>query len=209
MEIHRLKPMKEGYDQELFYKIYKETENLRNKLTYEIDSRRYGVTPDIIKSWFDDKFIFVFNKYHKTMDDNRLKGFIINSLKTFKYRILRKAYSENNININQVYLEGEHSLINVIPDKSELSDNDLFLELALKFLKKNLSDEAFELMRVELNPPPYILTRMVNPKTKIPAKLLAEYLGMKDMPGDIKYVNNLRKEINSQIENAKEYFSIP
>ena len=85
MEIHRLVPMKTGYDELLFNKLYKETEALRNLLTYQIDHRRYGVTQDIIKSWFDDKFIFVFNKYYGDIEEGQLKGRIINALRTFKY----------------------------------------------------------------------------------------------------------------------------
>ena len=154
MEIHRLKPMKENYDESLFNKLYKETEQLRNYLTFQIDSRRYGVTPDIIKSWFDDKFIWVFNKYYGDITNDQLKGRIINSLKTFKFRMLRKAYSKYNIYNNEVRLEGEHNLINIIPMDNEISDHELFLEMALKYLKKNLCDDAFLVLELDLNPPP-------------------------------------------------------
>ncbi len=88
MEIHRLTPMKDGYSEVLFNKIYSETHNLRKSLANQIDPRRYGVSPDIILSWFDDKFIFVFNKHFSDKNPDILKGFIINSLKTFKYTFL-------------------------------------------------------------------------------------------------------------------------
>ena len=94
MEIHRLKPMKEGYSVQLFNDLYKQTSKLRKKLASQIDYRRYGVTPDIIESWFDDKFIYVFNKHFDNKDTDVLKGFIINSLQVFKYRVLRGAYSK-------------------------------------------------------------------------------------------------------------------
>jgi len=207
MEIHRLVPMKEGYDQNLFNKLYKETEGLRNLLTYQIDARRYGVTPDIIHSWFDDKFIWVFNKYYGELSEGQLKGRLINSLKTFKFRILRKAYSKYNIHINEVRLEGEMNLINIIQIEEEISNHDLFLEMALKYLKKNLCDDAYLILELELNPPPYILKRISSSKTKIPSKLLAEYLDLEPIKNSSLYINELRSEIGSCIECAKNYFS--
>jgi len=204
MEIHRLTPMKEGYDTRLFNQIYKDTEALRSLLTYQIDSRRYGVTPDIIKSWFDDKFIFVFNKYYGSMDNGQLKGMIINSLRTFKFRVLRKAYSKNNIYENEISLDDESKLINIIPIESEMSEHSLFLELALTYLKKNLCDDAFLVLEIDLNPPPYIMSRLSTPKTKIPAKLIAEYLELEPNRDSILYINDLRSEINYWVEQAKE-----
>lgn len=206
MEIHRLKPMQQDYDKELFCKLYHATEGLRTNLTYQIDARRFGVTSDIVKSWFDDKFIFVFNKYYGTMESERLKGYIINALKTFKFRILRKAYSKNNIYLNEVYLEGEQELINIIPQKDELSEYELFLELALVYLKKNLTDDAFLLLEIDLNPPPYILNKMVNPNTKIPSKLIAEYLELESTKESTGYINDLRNEVNYWTVQAREHF---
>ena len=206
MEIHRLKPMKENYDESLFNKLYKETEQLRNYLTFQIDSRRYGVTPDIIKSWFDDKFIWVFNKYYGDITNDQLKGRIINSLKTFKFRMLRKAYSKYNIYNNEVRLEGEHNLINIIPMDNEISDHELFLEMALKYLKKNLCDDAFLVLELDLNPPPYIMDRC-SVNTKIPAKLIAEYLDLEPDQDAVSYIRDLRSEVDYWVHQAKEYFN--
>lgn len=206
MEIHRLLPMKEGYDQQLFNKFYKETEALRNLLTYQIDHRRYGVTQDIIKSWFDDKFIFVFNKYYGDIEEGQLKGRIINALRTFKFRMLRKAYSKYNIYNNEVRLEGEHNLINIIPIDNEISNHELFLELALKYLKKNLCDDAFLVLEIELNPPPYILDKLKSSQTKIPAKLIAEYLDLESTRDSSLYINDLRSEVSYWVEEAKYHF---
>ena len=207
MEIHRLKEMKIGYDNQLFNRLYQETESLRNVLTYQIDHHRYGVTQDIIKSWFDDKFIFVFNKYYGEIDEGRLKGNIINALKTFKFRILRKAYSKYNIYDNQVSLEGELSLINIIPIENELSEHDLFLELALTYLKKNLCDDAFLILNLDLNPPPYIINKLSSPKTKIPAKLIVEYLDLEQCRESNTYIGDLRSEVKFWVNQAREHFN--
>jgi hypothetical protein len=210
MEIHRLKPMKEGYDQKLFNKLYKETESLRKTLTYQINPRRFGVTSDIVLSWFDDKFIWVFNKYADLITPDQLKGRMINSLSTFKFRILRKAYSKQNVYANEINIlrldDYDSSIANIIPDKLEIDNRDLFLELALKYLKNNLCDDALLVLEIELNPPPYIMVKMDNPKTKIPAKLIAEYLDLESNKDSINFINDLRKEIKLKVDKARDHF---
>lgn len=210
MENHRLKPMKEGYSPQLFEKLYKETYNLRRSLASQIDSRRYGVTPDIILSWFDDKFIYVFNKHFDNKDPDVLKGFLINSLKTFKYRILRKAYNgEGLFHSSVVELEGESELINIIPDKSLESVDDTFYNLINNFMVDKLSDNAYLVFQLQIDPPPYILNKVKNCNSRIPNNLIADYLGI-DL-GDYyvteKYIKNLKKEISKAIKSAKEYFN--
>ena len=83
MELHRLTAMDSSYDKQLFNKIYKDTELLRKSLANQIDTRRFGVTSDIILSWFDDKFIFVFNKHFQNKTPEVLKGFII--MRIYRY----------------------------------------------------------------------------------------------------------------------------
>lgn len=210
MEVHRLQPMKEGYSVELFNRLYKETTPLRKKLTSQIDPRYYGVSRDIIESWFDDKFIFVFNKYFEEKEPEVLKGYIINALQTFKYRVLRKAYSrEGNFYGSNIRLEGESELINIIPDTSTHTTEDVFYGLAMGFMEEKLSENAFILFQAQLTPPPYILSRIKSSNSRIPYHLLAEFLGI-DLGDEIsteKYIKNLRREINKTIAEAKEYFS--
>jgi len=162
MEIHRLKPMIENYDREVFNIIYQDVEPLKHSLANQIDSRLFGVSKDIILSWFDDKLLFVFNKHYNDKDPDVLKGYIINSMKTFKYRILRKAYTEEAHFLgSHVELEGEDfSYINIIPDKEEESDHDLFMGIVSNFMQDKLSDEAHFLYSIQINPPAYILSRM-------------------------------------------------
>lgn len=206
MEIHRLKPMQEGYDHHLFNKIYKETESLRRLLSYQINHKKFGVTPDIVLSWFDDKFMFVFNKYYGKVTNDELKGFIINALKTFKFRVLRNAYAKHNIYDNMIRLEGEKSLINIIPANSEITNHELFLELALEYLKKNLCDDAFLVLEIELNPPPFILHQLAASNKKIPAKLIAEYLDLEPNQDSTCYINDLRAEVKYWVNEASTHF---
>lgn len=204
MENHRLTTMKEGYSVDLFNKLYKETESLRKSLTWGIDHRRYGVTKDIMDSWFDDKFIFVFNKHCMEMEPNILKGFIISSLQQFKNRVLRQAYSKKaELYTNQIELEGEYNMINYIPDKSDITNNDLFFGLVLEFFKKELEEDAYTILQLQLNPPPYIINRLKKSNSTIPVPLILEFLGLDNIPKNIKKVRNLRKQIQLTIEKAK------
>jgi len=206
MEIHRLKPMKEGYSEVLFNKIYSETHNLRKSLARSIDHKKYGVSPDIVLSWFDDKFIFVFNKHFSDKNPDVLKGFIINSLKTFKYRVLRKAYTrESEFIASTVKLEGETNLINIIPDEPIPTEN-IFLDYATKFMKDNLTDDAHLIFELQLNPPPFILNRLVKSTAKINNELLLEFLGITDTTKTNRYITTLKKQITEQTKIAREYF---
>ena len=120
--------------------------------------------------------------------------------------MLRKAYSKYNIYNNEIRLERKLNLINIIPIEEEISNHDLFLELALNFLKEKLCDDAFLLLEIELNPPPYIMSKVKNLQTKIPTKLIAEYLELEPIKNSIQFINDLRREIQFQIERAREYF---
>lgn len=196
--------MVEGYSEELFNKLYQETSQLRKTLAWGIDNRRYGVSKDIIESWFDDKFIFVFNKHCKDHNPDVLKGFIISSLQTFKSRILRGAYSKKNeIYSSTIELEGEFNLINYLPDNSDISNKDLFFGLVLEFFNKELSSDAFSLLQLQLNPPPYILNRIKKSNSQIPLNLILEFFGLENIHKNVKYIRQLRKDITLATEKAK------
>ena len=212
MELHRLTPMKSDYDSELFDKLYRETKSLRKNLVKQIDANRFGVTPDIIESWFDDKFIFTFNKYCDKKDPKLLKGYIINSLKTYKFRVLRKAYTQQ-----AEYFSGlieldseEKDLINIIPAEDDnLSNYDLFIDTVINFFKERLSQDAYEILQLQLNPPPYILSRLNKSSSRISTKLIIEYFQLDDTKPVNQRINGLRKEIDQTIEKARECFNSP
>ena len=210
MEIHRLTPMKSDYPVDLFNELHKETKQLRKTLSYQIDARRYGVTRDIIESWFDDKFLFVFNKHFQNMEREILKATLINSLRNFKMRILRKAYSEEGEFYNtSVTLDGEFDLINTIRDDREF-DDDNRSKLLDDYMRKHLSDNAYIIFRIQIDVPPYITSRLANNNSRITNDLIIEYLDINKGSYDksIRYVKNLKKEINKYIKLATEHFSL-
>lgn len=217
MEEHRLKPMVKGYDQDLFNKLYKDTEGLRKSLAYNIDARRFGVDYKEILSWFDVKFIYVFNKYYPEFKKKPgvLKGHLINSLKLFKYRILKEAYMQKNAQYkNKIEITELEYFENLISTEEEEVLNDQHEELlgkVMTFFKQHLSDDAFFVFELQLNPPPFILDKLQSLSKQrpgnLPNELLADYLGF--IPTDkkvVSYITDLKREIKSTIESAREHF---
>lgn len=204
MEIHRLTPMK-PYDHEQFNRLYQECQPLLNKLSNGIDPRRYGVSKDIIRSWFDDKFIFVYNKYQDdpSISEKFLKGHLLRSLMTFKLRVLRVAY-QSSIYQNMLSMDSVKTVIFNIPDEKDMNMNDLFLDMVMEYMKANLSYDAFNVLQVDLNPPPYILARLEDGERVIPAGLICEFMGWDSTNDNIEYVESLRLSIKKTVKSAKE-----
>lgn len=211
MEENRLKPMKEGYDPKLFSLMYTKTEGLRKKLASQIDCRRFGVDYQEILSWFDVKFIYAFNKYYDQKEENILLGHLIKSLQLFKCRILRSAYTtKNSQSIVDITELGNYE--NLISEEDNHNSNrDFFYDLCLEFMKNNLSENAYQLLHVQLSPPPFILKKLeehgINNVNKIPSSIIADYFELGISNKAVEYVDILRREIKDVTYKAKLYFS--
>lgn len=205
MELHRLSPMQD-YDREVFNELYTSLLPLRNKLAYGIDHRLFGVTQQEIKSWFDDKFLYVFNKYYGQDDTGVLKGKLINSLKFFSTKILKKHYQYNNYNLYNDMISLDEAPVHIIPDESEMDNKSLILNLVMEFMKERLTEEAYLIFSLELNPPSYIASRLNNIQQRIPSKLLAQYLDLSIDSKSISKLNRLRRDIKKHLEIAIQYF---
>jgi hypothetical protein len=193
------------YDPKLFNDLYKRTERLRHSLVYGIDHSRFGVTRDEVMSWMDDKFIFVFNKYQDQKSPDVLLGFIINSLKMFKMKILRRSYQDNNsVNLNSVCLDDLK--LNYIKDEVGEDNYEILLGLALSFMQDTLSREAYELLQIQLTPPLYITSRLKSPSSKIPLNLILEYLGLDPNGANMTIIRDLQYEIGDAMRLAQEHF---
>lgn len=211
MEHHRLKPMDPDYDQKLFNDLFKKTEPLRKKLAFQIDSRKFGVDYDEVKSWFDVKFIHAFNKYHKK-EKERLLGYIISSLTTYKYRIMRSSYQAkydshaSTLDITELYHEAD-----IIDDNEETSVRHNNMERVMAFMKDHLSNDALFILELELSPPGFIKEQMDDlgkkEGSKIPVEIIADYLGKEDSTSTKEYIRELRLEIKHVTSLAKKFFS--
>lgn len=202
-ESHRLKEMPAEYDQALFNQLFKETRELRQKLAFEIDARKFGVDYREVLSWFDVKFLYAFNKYY---GDERLKGYIINSLRTFKLRIVKNSYQTKHQVNNSIDIDETFDLAYDEPEDY----NKPLLEVVQKYFKDRLSPDALLLWEIELSPPPYILEKLANPENKkipkCPDELILEYLGIPCNDNSLNYLKSLRSDIKDITKRAKEYF---
>lgn len=199
-ESHRLKCMPENYDKALFNQLYKETRELRQKLAFEIDSRKFGVDHKEVLAWFDVKFIYAFNKYY---GDERLKGFIINTLRTFKLRVVKNSYQNKfQIHVNAIDINDAYDLC--IEEEGPSETSSLFKEVE-KYFRDRLSIMAYTIWEIELNPPPYILKHFKNQTRipKLPDELVEDYLGISQQE-----LRNYRAEIKEVTALAKKYFQM-
>ena len=130
-ELHRLRPMKDGYDKKLFDKLYKLCKPIIKNLVRQIDCKRLGITSDIVESQFWDKMIYVFNRYYGEVDEEHLKADIFRSLSTYKNKILRSAYGEV-AEINK----GMASWEDLFDDSKEMMDDTDAQDAKSKMLRK-------------------------------------------------------------------------
>lgn len=202
MEESRLTPMVEGYDPAMFNRLYQKTEALRRKLAKGIDHRRFGVDNEEIISWFTVKFIFAYNKYCKKYNEDILLGHMIRAMQFMKCRIIKSAYT---VKYSQSIVEYTGNEPHGIDDP--LEDREYYYEKLMTFMKINLSDNAYMLLQLQLNPPPYILRRLTEKSIttiqKIPDELIAEYFDLGFSDEAFKYVEALKKEIKQAIGIAK------
>lgn len=204
-ELHRLKTMPENYDQQMFLRLYKVCKPVIRNLTKQIDYKRYNLTPDIISSYFWDKMLYVFNKYYGTCSEEHLKARILASLSTFKNKLLRSAYGEQ-----AEYNQSLFKLDDLFDNDKELEDDSEeekakseMLEMMYDYMKEHLSIDAYMIFEVLLTPPPYIKER-IKENGRITNLLLVEFFDMPKTNSSVKYISELRSDIQYWEDRAKE-----
>lgn len=205
-ELHRLRSFDQDYDPDLFNKLYKSMKPLMRRLASQVDCRRFNVTPDIILSYFSDKFIYVFNKYHKEYDEEHLKAALLSSLQTFKNRLLRNAYSKDaEYNLSMASLE------DLFDDSKELiddSEEEMIKEEQLKvlyaYMKEKLSPDAYLLFEILNNPPEFFRERMKTDNSHISASLILEFFEIPKTKDNATWIGYMRDDIKFWLDKAKE-----
>lgn len=204
-ELHRLKTMQENYDQQMFLRLYKVCKPVIRNLTKQIDYKRYNLTPDIISSYFWDKVLYVFNKYYGTCSEEHLKARILASLSTFKNKLLRSAYGEQ-----AEYNQALFKLDDLFDNDKELEDDSEeekakseMLDMMYNYMKEHLSMDAYMIFEVLLTPPPYIKER-IKENGRITNGLLVEFFDMPKTNASVKYISELRSDIQYWEDRAKE-----
>jgi hypothetical protein len=210
MEEHRLLEMKPGYDVKQFNRIYKNVIPFKKKLCSEISSSRFGLEYQDICAWFDIKILHVYNKHCLEFTENKLQAYIINSMKVFKYRVIRAAYQKKYTDNQLEYLDN-YSYAHDLPDSDNSEFKSTLLNIVENFFKNNLSEEAYLVYQIELHIPPYIYQKLLASKKlkqRIPSQLIAEYLSIEGKEA-IPYIDSLRNEIKEAIKKAKRDLNSP
>lgn len=204
-ELHRLKPMKDVYDVDLFNRLHKICCPVIKRLSKQVDCKRFNLSEDIISSYFWDKMLYVFNKYYGTCSEEHLKAKILASLSTFKNKLLRSAYTEQ-----AEYNQHLHKLDDLFEDSKELEDDteyndsrNYMIELVNNYMKEKLSSDALLVFEAVTTPPPYIKERIKDGQ-RITNLLLIEFFDLPRNRSSVRYLSELRDDIQYWTERASE-----
>lgn len=203
-ELHRLTEMK-PYDQDMFNRLYKSCRPLIKNLVNQVDTKRLGVTKDLVTSYFWDKFLYVFNKYQGEYTENRLKATLLSSLSTFKNKLLRSAYGEK-AEFNQSMTSFEVLFDNskeLLDDSEETRNKEYYYNQLHEYIKKNLTPDEYLLFKTLLDPPEYILERLQETRGKISSLILIDFFRLPRTVKSEGIIRNMRRKISSVIEQAK------
>ena len=204
-ELHRLTEFTH-YDSKQFNRIYTKCRPLIRKLAKQIDARRYNVTPDVIVSYFEDKFLYVYNKYQDEYDENRLKATILSSLSIFKNKLLRAAYN-SQAEFNQELtsfediLERDKELVDDI-EESEMRED--IHERFHQYMRDHLTEDEYLVFVTQLDPPPFIQERMK--MGKVTVEHLIDFFDLPRNGHSVKMITRYRKHINEALRLAEKEF---
>lgn len=206
-EIHRLKEF-QHVDNDLFNKMYKICKPLINKLARSIDSRRYNVSPDIIRDYFWDKFMYVYNKYQDEYEEERLKATLISSIRTFKNKLLRNAYTQQ-AEFNQELTSFEQVFEAGREWEDDTEETEYKEDLSIRFneyLQSKLTEDEYLLFRTELEPPQYLIDKKNESHGKISVLHLIDFFELPRNKRSASYISEMRKHIKEVLENAATEF---
>lgn len=204
-EIHRLRQMPDNYNVQLFNKLYRICKPVIRNLVRQIDCRRFNLTPDIIHSYFVDKMLYVFSKYYGTCSDEHLQAKILLSLSTFKNKLLRAAYSEEaEANLEMQKLE---DLFDNDKELLDTAEEDRHKEECLQqiegYMKQHLSDDAFLVFKVLMDPPEFVKMYPGNGQGNITSVSIVKFFELPSNRSSIRFITELRRDIDYWIEKAK------
>lgn len=202
-ELHRLTEMVD-YDPVIFNKLYRVVKPVIRNLVRQVDHRRFNVTPDIISSYFMDKFLFVFNKYYGTCSEEHLQANILRALSTYKNKLLRSAYGEK-----AEYNQGLTSMEELFDNNKELEDDseevqakEEHMKMIEDYMREKLSPDAFLIFQLTMDPPE-VLMPVEDRGKRISNITFVDFFEMPRTKSSVKYIAELRQDIDYYINQAK------
>ena len=201
-ELHRLTEFTH-YDPKQFERIYKKCKPLMRKLVKTIDPRRYNVTEDVIYSYFEDKFLFVYNKYQDQYDEERLKATILSALSVYKNKLLRAGYSQQ-ADFNQELSSFEdvsESGREWVDDTEEVEARQDIHERFHDYMKEHLTPDEYLVFVTQLDPPPFIRERMV--QGRVTVEHLIDFFDLPRNKRSVNLITNYRHHIKEVLAQAE------
>lgn len=204
-ELHRLTEFTH-YDPKQFERVYKKCKPLMRKLVKQIDARRYNVTSDVIFSYFEDKFLYVYNKYQDVYDEERLKATILSALSIFKNKLLRAAYSQQaEFNQELDSFEDIHeSGREWVDDTEEVEAREDIHERFHQYMKDHLTPDEYLVFVTQLDPPPYIKERMI--QGRVTVEHLIDFFGLPRNKRSVNMITDYRHHIKEVLDQAEKEF---
>lgn len=202
-ELHRLKEFKD-YDRDQFERLYRVCKPLIRSLSRNIDCKRYNVSRDIIQSYFWDKFMYVYNKYHDKYDEERLKANLLSSLQVFKNKLLRNAYTQQ-AEFNQELTSFEVLFDNskeLLDDSEETRYKEELSNRFHEYMQKHLTPDEYILFKTELNPPPFFKERIEQSHGKLSVLHLIDYFELPRNRKSQSIISEMRIHIKETLKKA-------
>ena len=201
-EIHRLKVF-ENVDRERFERLAKVCKPYINKLARTIDCRRYNVTPDVINSYFWDKFMYIYNKY-QGYDDEKLKATLLHSVGIYKNKLLRNAYTkqaefnQDLISLDGLFDNSKEDDDNELPDDS-FGDRVNLMEQLEEFLEQYLNKDEILLFKTELEAPEFFGGRVTVLK-------LIDFFELPKNKRSYQMISDMRSKVSQVLTIARANF---
>ena len=206
-EIHRLTEFK-SFDEKQFNRMYSVAKPIIRRLSFGINTKKYGVSRDIIESYFWDKMMYVYNKYQDQYDEERLKYTIIHSLSLFRNKLLRAAYTQQGDFNSEV-----SSFEDIVEKGFDLDDDSSDKEYMYhihdqlhNYMKEHLTPDEYLLFVTQLNPPKFLLERSSSPN-RISIYAIIEFFDLPRNNRSREIVSRMRKDINLTLAMASEELS--
>ena len=210
-ELNRIKSIT-PYDQKTFNTLYKVCSPLIRRLTKNIDARRLNISPDIVESFFWDKFLYIFNKYQAEQSYEHLKASLITGLKKYSYRLMRECYSKQSefnqtlVSLDLLYdssKEDEEGSISFLEDEDT---HNAMLDQLTMFLQERLTEDEFLIYELILDPPPFLQVRIEESRGKLSILHLIDYFEFPRNRRVYNYLNQMRNKVINTLEEAKAEF---
>ena len=202
-EINRIKEFGD-YDQKEFNELYKIAFSYIKKLSYNIDERRLNISKDLVQSFFMDKFLYIYNKYHKIYEFEQLKANVLSGLKNYSYRLMREGYTQRS-EFNQSLVSFEDLLDD---SKMDIQDEhspeyEYLSELLDNFMKDRLTPDEHLIWKVLIDPPLFFFKRIQKSKGKLSIPHLMEFFEFPRNRASYKYFSYALAKIYEVQEEAK------